>query len=396
MPRSSRKRPHQEITKDQSSHQEPSESQSLLNTHFHSQLPGYLSEAFSDLYTQDGLVVMGRGLGWLGLLAAFCRFYADPDGYAHDDVNDVNSHDLNANNTYDKDGNRSANNNDAKEINRANKKPPLIFILNLRENERTILLSTLTSWGTPTSQLPTLITNEAGQTKDRSLLYARGGLFLITSRILIVDLLNGTACAKSIQGMLVGHAEKVTESSTEAFILRIFRGQKYHYSDTSSFVKAFTDDASSLMRGFAKVDKVMKSLQVSKLYLYPRFRAGIAEELEKHPPQVTELHVELSDSMKKIQGAIAAAVRACLRDLRSRCLVVDLSELMRSEDGEGGGKRKRGDGDTTNNRQWEIDIKKIVSTNFDMILSKQLQVSLTLSVQYVLVEMVTVTDIFAG
>lgn len=339
---------------------------------------------------------MGRGLGWLGLLAAFCRFYADPDGYAHDDVNDVNSNDLNANNTYDKDGNRSANNNDAKEINRANKKPPLIFILNLRENERTILLSTLTSWGTPTSQLPTLITNEAGQTKDRSLLYARGGLFLITSRILIVDLLNGTACAKSIRGMLVGHAEKVTESSTEAFILRIFRGQKYHYSDTSSFVKAFTDDASSLMRGFAKVDKVMKSLQVSKLYLYPRFRAGIAEELEKHPPQVTELHVELSDSMKKIQGAIAAAVRACLRDLRSRCPVVDLSELMRSEDGEGGGKRKRGDGDAANNRQWEIDIKKIVSTNFDMIISKQLQVSLTLSVQYVLVEMVTVTDIFAG
>jgi hypothetical protein len=56
----------------------------LLNTHPHSRLPSYLSEAFSDLYSQDGLVVLGRGLGWLGLLCSFVRFYADAsdDGYA--------------------------------------------------------------------------------------------------------------------------------------------------------------------------------------------------------------------------------------------------------------------------------------------------------------------------
>ena len=382
MPLSSRKRPRTKVSSslnddpsnNEKEEQQPATAASLLNNHFHSQLPSYLSEAFSDLYTQDGLVVLGRGLGWLGLLAAFCRYYGDPDGYA--DEYDIKEEDAAANNnTFDADGKRYPNNHDAKEIRKANKKPPLIFILNLRDNERSILLSTLSSWGTPTSQLPTLITNESGQTKDRSLLYARGGLFVITSRILIVDLLNGTASPKDIEGMLIAHAEKVNDASTEAFILRIFRGQKYHFGNNRGFIKAFSDDASALVRGFAKVDKIMKSIQVPKLYLYPRFHSSIAEELEKHPPHVEELHVELSESMKRIQGAIAAAVRACMRDLRSKCPVVDFSELFRDD---AGGVPRKTDVDGKNNgsssnKQWEIDIKKIVSTNFDMIINRQLQ-----------------------
>ena len=382
MPLSSRKRPRTKVSSslnddpsnNEKEEQQPATAASLLNNHFHSQLPSYLSEAFSDLYTQDGLVVLGRGLGWLGLLAAFCRYYGDPDGYA--DEYDIKEEDAAANNnTFDADGKRYPNNHDAKEIRKANKKPPLIFILNLRDNERSILLSTLSSWGTPTSQLPTLITNESGQTKDRSLLYARGGPFVITSRILIVDLLNGTASPKDIEGMLIAHAEKVNDASTEAFILRIFRGQKYHFGNNRGFIKAFSDDASALVRGFAKVDKIMKSIQVPKLYLYPRFHSSIAEELEKHPPHVEELHVELSESMKRIQGAIAAAVRACMRDLRSKCPVVDFSELFRDD---AGGVPRKTDVDGKNNgsssnKQWEIDIKKIVSTNFDMIINRQLQ-----------------------
>ena len=36
-------------------------------------LPSYLAEAFADLYEEDGLLVMGKGLGWLSLLAVFVR-----------------------------------------------------------------------------------------------------------------------------------------------------------------------------------------------------------------------------------------------------------------------------------------------------------------------------------
>jgi len=355
---------------------------SLLNTHPHSTLPSYLSEAFSDLYAQDGLVVLGRGLGWLGLLCSFVRFYADTsdDGYAA---------------TIDE---------DKMEYSKCQRKPPLVFVLNLRDEERSVLLSTLSSWGTPPEELPRIITNEAGQSTERSALYARGGVFIVTSRILIVDLLQGTAQARDIEGLLVAHAERVVgEKSVEAFILRIFRSQKYFISVSSTtkeetdpagnnkcgtrggFIKAFSDDASSLVSGsFAKVEKVLKSLQVPRLFLYPRFHASVAEELERNPPNVIELHQPLSESMKSIQNYLAASIRSCLRDLRQKSTLVDLSFLFDA----GNRKRKRKSDSIdmfglANNRtkrkkeegmnDWKFTIQQCIATNFSFILSRQLE-----------------------
>jgi DNA excision repair protein ERCC-4 len=355
---------------------------SLLNTHPHSTLPSYLSEAFSDLYAQDGLVVLGQGLGWLGLLCSFVRFYADTsdDGYAA---------------TIDE---------DKMEYSKCQRKPPLVFVLNLRDEERSVLLSTLSSWGTPPEELPRIITNEAGQSTERSALYARGGVFIVTSRILVVDLLQGTAQARDIEGLLVAHAERVVgEKSVEAFILRIFRSQKYFISVSSTtkeetdpagnnkcgarggFIKAFSDDASSLVSGsFAKVEKVLKSLQVPRLFLYPRFHASVAEELERNPPNVIELHQPLCESMKSIQNYLAASIRSCLRDLRQKSTLVDLSFLFDA----GNRKRKRKSDSIdmfglANNRtkrkkeegmnDWKFTIQQCIATNYSFILSRQLE-----------------------
>ena len=344
-------------------------------------LPSYLSEAFSDLYAQDGLVVLGRGLGWLGLLCSFVRFYGDTsdDGYAA---------------TIDED-----KMDDSNRI--CQRKPPLVFVLNLRDEERSVLLSTLSSWGTPPDELPRIITNEAGQSTERAALYARGGVFIVTSRILIVDLLQGTAKARDIEGLLIAHAERVVgEKSVEAFILRIFRSQKYFISVSSTskeadpagnkcvsrggFIKAFSDDASSLVSGsFAKIEKVLKSLQVPRLFLYPRFHASVAEELERNPPTVIELHQPLSETMKTIQNYLAASIRSCLRDLRQKSTLADLSFLFDA----GNRKRKRKSDSTdmfglTNltkrtkeegMNDWKFTIQQCIATNFSFILSRQLE-----------------------
>ena len=47
-------------------------------------------------------------------------------------------------------------------------KPPLVLVLGLKENERKALTTILQSWGTPPELLPTMITNETGQGKDRA------------------------------------------------------------------------------------------------------------------------------------------------------------------------------------------------------------------------------------
>ncbi len=377
-----------------------SPSPSLLNNHPHSQLPSFLSEAFSDLYAQDGLVVLGRGLGWLSLLAAFVRYYGDPECngvQSTDDEDDSVAQQTSLLPPPKYSGDDDINECKYKSSQQAptnKKKPPLIFVLNLRDNERQVLFSTLSSWGCPPDQLPTLITNEAGQNEERALKYARGGVFVITSRILIVDLLNGTANAKAIDGMLVAHAENVDETSTEAFILRIFRSQKYFMENTASsylsasgcssnqnnngFIKAFTDNANQLVAGFAKTEKILKALQVPNIYLFPRFHSAVAEELEVNPPLVEELHQNLTPKMKDIQDHLKMAVRAVMRELKAKSPMVDFSVFL----GGGDGSKKRKKNDYTNigkmgktddsKNDFAISLEQCITTNFDRIISRQL------------------------
>jgi hypothetical protein len=64
----------QECTRDN----DDEESEPLIQA----KLPGFLAEAFGELYQEDGLLVLGKGLGILRLMAAFVRFYADvEDGH---------------------------------------------------------------------------------------------------------------------------------------------------------------------------------------------------------------------------------------------------------------------------------------------------------------------------
>ena len=301
-------------------------------------LPAYLAEAFGEIYAEDGLLVLGKGLGLLSLLATFVRFYGDVDeGYAADS---------------------------------STGKPPLVFVLGLKDNERNALVSILETWGTPPHLLPTMVTNESGQGKDRAgtlhtiggehfignlqfhlVLYQQGGIFCITTRILIVDLLTGIATPSDIEGMLVAHAENVTEQSTEAFILRIYQTQKQFASKDGTgkgFIKAFSESPDVLMSGFAKIDKVMKALYVRRLYLYPRFQSTVADELERRAPHVDELHQQLTPKMKEIQNSIAAAVQTCIRELKASTTLLEWKDD-------------------------ELSIENCVTQDFDRAISRQLE-----------------------
>eukprot|EP00977_Amphora_coffeiformis_P017512 scaffold5771_cov171-Amphora_coffeaeformis.AAC.29 len=293
-------------------------------------LPSFLSEAFEQLYDEDGLCVFGKGLGSFLLLAAFVRFYADTkEGYVSIQQEEQQKQPA------------------AATIRPP--KPPLVLVLGLHnEGERQALQAILTSWGCPPEFMPTMITNEAGQSKDRTALYERGGVFCITSRILIVDILSNVVTSQQITGLLVYHAHQVTEQSTEAFIIRIFQSQKQPYG--SGFVKAFCEHPDALLQGFAKIDKVMKALHVRKLYLMPRFHHAVRQELEEttHPPIVTELHQSLTPRQGAVQHAVAAAVQACIRELKAATKLLDWSAP-------------------------DLSVENCVTVNFDRAISRQLE-----------------------
>ncbi|NWX95599.1 XPF endonuclease, partial [Nothoprocta ornata] len=224
------------------------------------------SQIFLDLFHSDGLVVCARGLGIDRLLLRFLRLYCEPAS--------------------------------------------LVLVLNTSAAEEEYFIDQLKSEGV--AHLPRRVTNEITN-NIRYEFYTQGGVLFATSRILVVDFLTDRIPADLITGILVYKAHRIIESCQEAFILRLYR-QK----NKQGFIKAFTDNAVAFNTGFCHVERVMRNLFVRKLYLWPRFHIAVNSFLEKHKPEVVEIHVSMTPKMLAIQTSILDILNACLRELK-RC-----------------------------------------------------------------------------
>jgi len=146
----------------------------------------------------------------------------------------------------------------------------------------------------------------------REKMYRQGGIFSITSRILIVDFLSGLLNPEMVTGVVVLHAERVVATSLEAFILRIYR-QK----NKAGFLKAFSDSPEPFTTGFAPLTSMMKNLFLQKPALYPRFHVSVANSLEgRKKAEVIELEVPMTEAMQDIQNAVLACVEASISELK--------------------------------------------------------------------------------
>ncbi|NXP12767.1 XPF endonuclease, partial [Thinocorus orbignyianus] len=169
--------------------------------------------------------------------------------------------------------------------------------------------------------LPRRVTNEITN-NTRYEFYTQGGVIFATSRILVVDFLTDRIPANLITGILVYKAHRIIESCQEAFILRLYR-QK----NKQGFIKAFTDNAVAFNTGFCHVERVMRSLFVKKLYLWPRFHIAVNSFLEKHKPEVVEIHVSMTPAMLAIQTSILDILNACLRELKRYNPALEVEDL---------------------------------------------------------------------
>ncbi|XP_065589028.1 DNA repair endonuclease XPF [Cyrtonyx montezumae] len=221
-------------------------------------------QLFVELFQQDGLAVCARGLGVDRLLLRFLRLYCEPAS--------------------------------------------LVLVLNTSPAEEEYFIDQLRSDGVV--HLPRRVTNEV-PSSTRYEFYTQGGVLFATSRILVVDFLTDRIPANLITGILVYKAHRIIESCQESFILRLYR-QK----NKEGFIKAFTDNAVAFNTGFCQVERVMRNLFVRKLYLWPRFHIAVNSFLEKHKPEVVEIHVSMTPSMLAIQTSILDILNACLRELK--------------------------------------------------------------------------------
>ncbi|XP_050876004.1 DNA repair endonuclease UVH1-like [Lathyrus oleraceus] len=169
-------------------------------------------------------------------------------------------------------------------------------------------------------QVPVEITADL-PVNHRHSLYSSGSVCFITPRILIVDLLTNKLPASIISGLIILNAHSVSETSTEAFIVRIFRSL-----NRSAFVRVFSDRPQAMVSGFAKAERTMKCLHIRKLHLWPRFQVYVSQELEQDPPDVVDIRVPMSKYMMGIQKAIVEVMGACLKEMR-KTNKVDVEDL---------------------------------------------------------------------
>ncbi|ODV82449.1 uncharacterized protein CANTADRAFT_19997 [Suhomyces tanzawaensis NRRL Y-17324] len=262
----------------------------------------YQQEIIEDMLTKDGLLILGRGLGWdvisanlLHALSSSCVTLQHGDGAPIE-------------------------------------KRSLIFVLNITEDEVSRIRESLVElhWldeSMDDEEEPQFveISSESHNTSSkRKDTYLKGGIISITARVLVVDLLSGLLSPNDITGLYVLHAERIKETSSDAFVISIYR-------DTNDwgFVKAISDEPESIT-GFTPLATTLKMLRVPNAFLWPRFRLEVSqclnyidkgilnrvrEEILKRR-SVTEINTKFTYKMTKIQSAILSCIQACLQELK--------------------------------------------------------------------------------
>jgi DNA excision repair protein ERCC-4 len=238
---------------------------------------GYLSKAFEDMFSEDGLCVMARGCGINNLLSKFVQYYSYGTSEKHQSQEECKK---------------------------------LVFVLNLNGKEQ-LILDHLLNDGIPPHRLPRILTAESASVSDRCEMYLQGGCYIITSRCLIVDLLDNRLPNNSIFGIIIANAHKLTETCTETFILRVYK-ERYN----NGFIKAFSDEPELLVGSFGKIERIMKFLWLKKLYLYPRFHEIITKVLNNSLPNVIEILLPLNTVMKTIQSAILVILNITINEIK--------------------------------------------------------------------------------
>ncbi|KAI2605041.1 DNA repair protein [Hypoxylon fragiforme] len=233
----------------------------------------YQQHLFQELRAEDELVVIAKGLGLIRLV-----------------TNLLHSYDAAGNN--------------------------LVIVVGAEDRENAWIGEALAESAAvsmaPKARGLTVVNTDFTSVAAREKMYTKGGIYSITSRILVVDLLTTLLNPETITGIIVLHADKVIATSLEAFILRVYR-QK----NKNGFLKAFSDNPDPFTVGFSPLATIMRNLFLRKASLWPRFHVTVASSLEgKKKAEVIELEVPMSDAMTDIQTAIMECVEVSIHELK--------------------------------------------------------------------------------
>lgn len=152
---------------------------------------------------------------------------------------------------------------------------------------------------------PPLNISELSQ-KQRMELYEKGGVYYISSQVLILDLLK-KQIGRSITGIVVTHAERVLRKKEENFIINL---AKFGGLD---FVHCLTDAPSVISKDLGRI---MASLMVNGLELFPRFHEMVKLDFFKNDSKIDNIEVNLTESMVVLQRIILDLMGKSVKEIK--------------------------------------------------------------------------------
>ncbi|XP_013183116.1 DNA repair endonuclease XPF [Amyelois transitella] len=223
-------------------------------------------QIFIDVFEKDSLLIMAKGMSYNNILSNLLWVYKDPEN--------------------------------------------LVLVLNSSDHEEKYF----------TDQFSLVPLPNLGSEREKA--YLEGGVHFVSTRILVVDLLKKRVPISHITGIIVLRAHTVLESCQEAFALRLYR-----QSNKTGFIKAFSNSPISFTFGYHQVEKVMRALFVTELFLWPRFHGVIIQDLKCRQPPVIELHVDLTSNMDQIQTCLLDIMNYTVRQLKTVNRTLDMREI---------------------------------------------------------------------
>ncbi|GAA6001947.1 hypothetical protein JCM5350_006498, partial [Sporobolomyces pararoseus] len=232
---------------------------------------GYQKEILSELTSgPDSMVIMARGLGLRGVVTTFLKIYDMPE--------------------------------------------KLVFLLNATPDEER-------GFSEEVGMRMKIVGYDMPEA-TRQRMYKDGGLFSVSSTILITDMLKGSVPVELVTGLVVMHAEMVTPTSQEAFVIRIYRK-----TNKTGFLKAFSDQPEAFTFGLSPLQTTLMQLKIREVMIYPRFHEAVDSDLKKRKADVIEFYQPLTPAMMEIQNAIIDCMEATLSEIKRSNHYLDVEEL---------------------------------------------------------------------
>ncbi|GAA5984360.1 hypothetical protein JCM10908_003314 [Rhodotorula pacifica] len=166
-----------------------------------------------------------------------------------------------------------------------------------------------------------VVAHEMPETQ-REKMYKDGGLFSVTSRILIVDMLKKTIPVHLITGLVVLHAEEVRPTSPESFIVNLYRRD-----NKIGFLKAFSDRPEAFTFGISPLQTTLVQLKLRDVIILPRFHDDVNDDLQKRKADVVELYQPLTPAMLDIQTAILECMELTLAEVKRSNTYLEIDDL---------------------------------------------------------------------